>query len=156
MIHPIINMICVGRKRRLEKGKKHFVWDALCELKTLQDSITDFHSKYFGQLLLKIAGSDTIPFFLIMDNGLYLRLRDKEKNLETVYFRIESVDQDYCRATVSLLRALDYEGNNTTDIADVVRLEKTFVSKTIELGNLSALQLLSTDLLKEKILIEPK
>lgn len=141
---------------RLEKGRKYFVCDALCELKTLQDSIRDFHSKYFGQLLLKIVGSDTIPFFLIMNNGVHLRLLDKEKKIETVHFRIESVDRDYCRATVSLLRALDYEGKDTNMMADVVRLERTSIKKTIELSNVTAIQLLNTDLLGEKIFIEPK
>ena len=146
----------VGRKMRLEKGRKHFVCDALGELKTIQDSIIDFHSKYFGQLLLKIVGSDTIPFFLIMNNGMHLRLMDKEKKIETAYFRIETVDQDYCRATITLLRALDYEGKETTTIADVVSLEKTSIKKTIELGNVTAIQLLNTDLLGAKIIIEPK
>ena len=40
----------------MEKGKKHFVCEALSELKALQDTITDFQSKYFGQLLLEIVG----------------------------------------------------------------------------------------------------
>ena len=140
----------------MEKGKKHFVCEALSELKTLQDSITGFQSKYFGQLLLKIVGSDTIPFFLITNNGGRLRMVDNEKKVATEYFRIESVDQVYCRATVSLLRAFDFEGNETNLIADVVRVERTAIEKTIELGKITAIQLLNTDLLEGNFIIEPK
>ena len=140
----------------MEKGKKHFVCEALSELKALQDSITGFQSKYFGQYLLKIVGSDTIPFFLITNNGSRLRLVDNEKRVTTEYFRIESVDKVYCRATVSLLRAFDYGGKETNLIADVVRLERTAIEKTIELGKITAIQLLNTDLLDQKFIIEPK
>lgn len=140
----------------MEKGKKHFVCEALSELKALQDSITGFQSKYFGKLLLKIVGSDTIPFLLITNNGGRLRLVDNEKRVATEHFRIESVDKEYCRVTVSLLRAFDYEGKDTNLIADVVRLERTSIEKTIELCSITAIQLLNTDLFDEKFIIEPK
>lgn len=144
------------RKLCIEKGNKHFLCDALSDLKALQDTITDFNSKYYGQLLLKIVGSDTIPFILITNNGVHLKLIDKAKQFETEYFRIESIDKERCRGTVSLLRSFDFEGNDTNSIADVVRLERTSSEKTIELGFISAIQLLSPDLLQRKIIIEPK
>lgn len=140
----------------MEKEKKHFVCEALSELKAVQDTITGFQSKYFGQLLLKIVGSDTIPFFLITNNGSRLRLVDKERKVGTEHFRIEAVDREYCRATVTLLRAFDYEGKDTNLVADVIRVERTSIEKTIELGSITAIQLLNTDLLDEKIIIEPK
>ncbi|MGE7090458.1 hypothetical protein ACQKII_03150 [Lysinibacillus sp. NPDC048646] len=140
----------------IEKGRKHFVCEALYDIKALQDTITNFHSKYYGQLLVKIVGSDTIPLFLITNNGAHLRLIDTVKQFETEYFRIESVDKERCRGTISLLRAYDYEGNETNSIADVVRLEKTSTEKSIELNSISAIQLLNPDLLKRKIMIEPK
>ena len=144
------------KKLSIEKGRKHFLCEALCELKALQDSIIDFHSKYYGQLLLKIVGSDTIPFFLITDNGVRLRIIDIEKKFETEYFRIECIDKERCCGTISLLRPFDIEGNDTNSIADVVRLEKTSTKISIELECLSAIQLLNTDLLKGEIIIEPK
>ena len=140
----------------IEKGRKHFVCEALYDIKALQDIITDFHSKYYGQLLVKIIGSDTIPFFLITHNGAHLRLIDTVKQFETEFFRIEAIDIDRCRGTISLLRAYDYEGNETNVIADVVRLERTSTEKSIELGSISAIQLLNPDLLKKKFTIEPK
>ncbi|MGN4127900.1 CotY/CotZ family spore coat protein [Lysinibacillus sphaericus] len=140
----------------IEKGRKNFVCEALYDIKALQDVITNFHSKYYGQLLVKIVGSDTIPLFLITNNGAHLRLLDTDKQFETEYFRIESIDKERCRGTISLLRAYDYEGNETNSIADVVKLERTASEKSIELSSISAIQLLNPDLLKKKILIEPK
>lgn len=140
----------------IENGRKHFLCEALCEIKEVQDIIKDFHSKYYGQLLMKIIGSDTIPFVLIINNGGHLRLIDKVKQFETEFFRIESIDKERCRGTVSLLRAFDFEGLDTNSIADVVRLEKTTTEESIELGSISAIQLLNPDLLNKKIIIEPK
>ena len=140
----------------VEKGRKHFVCEALGDIKAAQDVMTEFHSKYYGQLLVKIVGSDTIPFFLITHNGTHLKLIDTVKQFETEYFRIESVDIARCRGTISLLRAYDYEDNETNSIADVVRLERTSTEKSIELGSISAIQLLNPDLLKKKFIIEPK
>ncbi|MFF6016472.1 hypothetical protein [Lysinibacillus fusiformis] len=139
-----------------EKKRNHFLCEALCDLKNLQDIMMDFHSKYFGQLLVKIVGSDTIPFFLITNSGAHLRLMDTVMNFETEFFRIEDVDKDRYRGTVSLLRAFDYEGNDTNFLADVVRLEKTSTEKSIELSGISAIQLLKPDMLKGKFIIEPK
>ena len=62
--------------------------------------------------------------FLITHSGAHLSLLDTVKQFETEFFRIEDVDRERCRGTVSLLRAFDYEGNDTNSIADVVRLEK--------------------------------
>lgn len=115
-----------------------------------------FHSKHFGQLLVNIVGSDTIPFFLITHSGAHLRLMDTAKQFETEFFRIEAVDRERCRGIVSLLRAFDYEGKDTNHIGDVIRLEKTTTEKAIELSGISAIQLLKPDMLKGKFIIEPK
>ncbi len=95
-------------------------------------------------------------FFLITHSGAHLSLLDTVKQFETEFFRIEAVDRERCRGTVSLLRAFDYEGNDTNSIADVVRLEKTSTKKSIELSGISAIQLLKPDMLKGKFIIEPK
>ncbi|WP_349658631.1 hypothetical protein [Lysinibacillus zambalensis] len=139
-----------------ENKRNHFLCEALYDIKALQDVIKDYHSKYFGQLLVKIVGSDTIPFFLITQNGTHLRLMDTVKQFETEFFRIEAIDKELCRGTVSLLRAYDYEGHDTNLIAEVVRLERTSTVKSIELSGISAIQLLKPDMLKGKFIIEPK
>lgn len=140
----------------VENGSIHFICDALLELKELQDLISDLTSKYYGQLLLKIIGVDTIPFLLIKINGEHLSLIDMEKQFETKCFRIESIDQERCYGTVSLLRAFDFEGYDTDLIDEVVRLEKTKVKRVIDLKSISAIQLLNPNLLCRKIIIEPK
>ncbi len=145
-----------GYELNSDKKRNHFLCEALSDLKDLQDIMMNFHSKYFGQLLIKIVGSDTIPFFLITHSGAHLSLLDTVKQFETEFFRIEDVDRERCRGTVSLLRAFDYEGNDTNSIADVVRLEKTSTKKSIELSGISAIQLLKPDMLKGKFIIEPK
>lgn len=139
-----------------EYKRNHFLCEALYDIKVLQDVVKDYHSKYFGQLLVKIVGSETIPFFLITQNGTHLRLMDTVKQFETEFFRIEAIDKELCRGTVSLLRAYDYEGHDTNLIAEVVRLERTSTVKSIELSGISAIQLLKPDMLKGKFIIEPK
>lgn len=139
-----------------ENRRNHFLCEALYDIKTLQDVMNDFHSKYFGQLLVNIIGSDTIPFFLVTHKGARLKLLDTVKKFETEFFRIEDIDRERCRGTFSLLRAYDYEGNDTNLITEVVRLEKTSTKKSIELSGISAIQLLKPDMLKGKYIIEPK
>ncbi|WP_397538255.1 CotY/CotZ family spore coat protein [Rummeliibacillus pycnus] len=140
----------------VEDANKHCLCEALLELKKLQDMITNLQTKYYGELLLKLVGTDTIPFFLITNNGCHFRFIDTDKQFETEYFRIESIDRELCCATVSLLRALDFEGHDTFSICDVVKLEKTRTKRSIDLECISGIQLLSPDLLIRKILCEPK
>ena len=144
------------RKLSKENGCRNCLSEALCDLKVLQDLITDFQSKYYGQYLIKIIGSDTIPFLLITNKGDYLKLIDKSMKFETVFFRIESIDKERYCVTVSLLRGYDIEGKFTNSIVEVVRLERTTTIRTIELCDIAANQLLSPDLLRKNIIIEPK
>ena len=138
------------------KESKHILCEALIELKSFQDLLKNSHSKYFGNLLEQIIGSDTIPFFLVTKKGVHLSQVDPGGDLETKYFRIESIDSKNCRIIITLLRPLDIEGNYTKSIYDVVRLEKTTARKVIDLSLIGAIQPLDTELLKRKIIIEPK
>jgi spore coat protein Z len=54
----------------MELGHSHSICEALIELKSLQDFLMNSSTKYFGPLLSKIAGVDTIPFLLLKKNGL--------------------------------------------------------------------------------------
>lgn len=129
---------------------------AIAELKLFQDLLMDCPTKYHGNLLAKVVGCDTIPFFLITETGdLFSEFNIKEK-YNTNYFRIESIDKTMCLITISLLKPLDIEGNYTDSISDVFRLEKSNVSKVIDLSQICAIQLLEIELLKRNIIIEPK
>ena len=78
------------------------------------------------------------------------------EGIETNYFRIESVDLENGCATISLLRPLDIEGNLTNALCDVVRLEKTSICKVVDITCICAIQPVDTEMLKRKIIIEPK
>ncbi|MFJ7736306.1 CotY/CotZ family spore coat protein [Lysinibacillus sp. NPDC097287] len=140
----------------MENRCKNCLSEALCDLIALQDLISNYQSKYYGQYLVEIIGGDTIPLLLITNKCAPLRLLDKTMQLETMFFRIESIDKECCCVTVTLLRAYDYEGHHTNSIVDVVRLERTTTERTIELCGIVAIQPLSPDLLKRNIIIEPK
>lgn len=139
-----------------ERKSTHCICDALLELKILQDLLQNSQTKFFGSLLAKIVGTDTIPFLLVTQKGDLLSLHSAMEGIETNYFRIESVDLENSSATLSLLRPLDIEGNLTTSPCDVVRLEKTSICKTVDVTCICAIQPLDTEMLKRKIIIEPK
>ncbi|MBU8879956.1 hypothetical protein BGM26_13305 [Bacillus sp. FJAT-29790] len=147
----------------VELSCEHGLCDALFELKSLQDSLMNSSTKYFGKLLRKIVGVDTIPFFLLTKKGLLSHVgtdinhkNGKEEFFTTNYFRIESIDQEKCRATISLLRPINIHGDPAHSLSDVIRLKKTSACIEIELLNICAIQTLDTELLKRKIIIEPK
>ncbi|WP_391206836.1 CotY/CotZ family spore coat protein [Psychrobacillus sp. L4] len=139
-----------------ERKSEHCLCEALYELKSFQDLLKDSQTKFYGHLLAKIIGTDTIPFFLITKTGDPLSLIDTDESFETNYFRIESIDREKCCTTISLLRPLDIEGNLSNSLCDVVRLEKTSTCKVVDLSCVCAIQPLDTELLTRKIIIEPK
>ncbi|QFG01068.1 hypothetical protein PB01_01870 [Psychrobacillus glaciei] len=139
-----------------KEESEHVLCGALVELKSFQDLLKDSPTKYFGNLLAKIVGTDTIPFFLITKTGDLLSLIDTDECFETNYFRVESIDREKCCTTISLLRPLDIEGNLCNSLCDVVRLEKSPTCKVVDLSSVCAIQPLDTKLLTRKIIIEPK
>ncbi|SDN62703.1 Spore coat protein Z [Psychrobacillus sp. OK028] len=139
-----------------ERISNHCICEALFELKILQDLLQNSQTKFFGNLLAKIVGTDTIPFLLVTQNGEFLSLHSVMEGIETKFFRIESVDLDNCCATISLLRPLDIEGSLTNSPCDVVKLEKTSICKVVDVSCICAIQPLDTEMLKRKIIIEPK
>ncbi|MEH7123885.1 CotY/CotZ family spore coat protein [Bacillus sp. JJ1773] len=147
----------------IEQGHSHCICEALIELKSLQDILMNSSTKYFGPLLSKIAGVDTIPFLLLKNNGLlsHLLTEINEKNgkrecIESNFFRIESIDKEKCVAIVSILRPFDIKGNHTNSVGKVMKLIKTPARKEVDLSSICAIQVLDTELLKRRIVIEPK
>ncbi|MEO4054639.1 hypothetical protein AAFN87_14575 [Solibacillus sp. CAU 1738] len=126
------------------------------EIKYFQDLLENSSAKYYGHLLLKIVGSDTIPVLLMTDRGNPLILVDTETGFETRYFRVEAIDEVKNIVTVTLLRPLDIYGETTTSMPDVVSLEKTKTVNTLNIKMISGVQLSKTGLLTNKMIIEPK
>lgn len=125
----------------------------------MQDLLTESSSKYFGNKLSDLIGVDTIPFLMYTNNGLFNRIGRDTTNNETFvtnYFRIESIDEESRRATISLLRPFDIHGKNTLSIDDLILLKKTSSQTNIELSQIQAIQPLDIDYIKRKIIIEQK
>lgn len=154
------------RELKLNSNKPehtHSICEALLELKTWQDLLTNSSTKYFGSLLEKIAGVDTIPLLLLKKDGplSHKVLSKNEKSgkhgaFESSFFRLESVDQKKSYAIVSILFPVDFKGNHTNSLYDVMKLEKTSHFIEVDLSYICAIQLLDTTFLKRKIIVEPK
>lgn len=145
-----------------KNNSKRCLCEALIELKTLQDFLANTSTKYYGKLLAKLVGTDTIPFLLLTKDGLLelksnkLNHDNDEESFKTTFFRIETIDKEKCSATVSLLHPLNIEGEVSLGLRDVIKLTKTSISTEIDLDGVYAIQPLDTELLKRKIIIEPK
>ncbi|MBS4194891.1 CotY/CotZ family spore coat protein [Lederbergia citri] len=139
---------------------KQIICNALIELKSLQDLLTESSSKYFGSKLSDLVGVDTIPFIMYTNEGVLNRMgKDKTKDEETFvtnFFRIESIDQKRYEVQVSLLRPLDIKGKDTLSIIDLIKLKKTNTFTTIDLSNIHGIQPLDVDYVKRKVIVEPK
>lgn len=146
-------------------GKKHnnCVCKALIELKSQQDELSGCPTSCFSSLIAKLFKVDTLPFMLFSDDERPLELSAYEFNrtsniakpFHTSFFRIESINEDTCCATISLLRPIDIHGYIADNLCNVARLEKTKICKEIDLSCYCAVQCLDVDLMK-KIEIEPK
>lgn len=135
---------------------KHHLCEALEDIKNFQDMLTTAWSKYYDHLFIKLLGTDTIPFVLMTTEAKMLRLTDSTEKIDTIYFRIEQIDREQKRLKVSLLRAFDWEDNETTSLKDVVRLEKTTAIANVDLRFISAVQLVVAQLLSREFYVESK
>lgn len=137
--------------------RKGCIYSALLELLKLQKEIKNSSIPYFGKLLARLVGVDTIPFLLITKDGfLELEGTDKkdQKTFHTRFFTIEEIDEE-C-AKISLLRAFDVCGEDTKILCDVVKLRKTHECVEVDLDCICGIQCLDIDLLKREFIIEPK
>lgn len=136
--------------------KKYPLCEALEDLLKLQDMLTNAWSKYYGHLFIKLLGTDTIPFVLMTSKSTFFRLTDSVEQFETIYFRLESIEQVQKRIHVTLLRAFDVESNETDSLNETVRLEKTMAKASIDLRWISAIQLVDTKLFGREFYVESK
>jgi spore coat protein Z len=146
-----------------EKRSIQGLCEALFELKSLQDLLTDSSTKFSGKLLAKLVGVDTIPFVLVTKDGFLSHMgvdinheNGKEEFFTSNYFRIESIEKEGRYATISLLRPLDIYGETPYSHSDVMRLKKTSNRIKVDLLNIYAIQTLDIEYLKREIIIEPK
>lgn len=145
------------------RNEKESIHEALFELKSLQDLISDSSTKHFGKLLGKMVGVDTIPFTLSTQDGLISHMgveinnkTEKEESFSSNYFRIESIDKEGGYASFLLLRPLDIYGNDAHSHRDVFKLKKTSARVDIDLSCINEIQPVDVHFLKREIIIEPK
>jgi len=146
-----------------ELETEHCICEALFELKSLQDFLTNNSTKYFGRLLAKLVGTDTIPFLLLTKKGLFSHIgidinheTGTKESFETNFFRVESINKESCCASLSLLRPFNITGGHTSKIEEVIKLTKTSICIEVHLSCICAIQPLDAELLKRQIIIEPK
>ena len=137
-----------------ENQRHHGLYDALNDLKHLQDLLANSWSKYYGHLFSKLVGSDTIPFYFITKECKPFTVINPKTHTATSYFRIEAIDKS--QVTLTLLRAFDLDDQDTNIMTDMIRLEKTEAQLTVNLHSMLAIQLLEPALLGGKFYIESK
>ena len=136
--------------------KKLNLYEALEDIKKIQDILTNTWSKYYDYWFINMLGTDTIPFTLMTTEAKLLCLRDEKEKIETNYFRIEEIDKQSHQMKVTLLKACDIEGSEASSLKDVVKLEKTKATAIVYLHSISAVQLVSTKLFDCEYYIESK
>ncbi|AXF55651.1 spore coat protein [Salicibibacter kimchii] len=143
----------------------HCVCDAVLSIKEAQDAVDKKMDNCINSCHTNLLGpkrpgkiQDTIPFML----------KDKKSNLfwatggltadlmgvfETVFFRVEDVDEKSCCATLSLLcpkNDIKFTHNccvDPTSLSDVYTLEKTHFCIEVDLRCFCAIQCLDPDLI---------
>lgn len=136
-----------------QKSTRHPLHQPFTELLSLQQQLL-VPSKYYGYLLQKLLGTDTIPFLLRTTEGTIFQLANALNKSEAIYFRLEAVEEKHI--LVSLLRAFTVEGEDTVVVKEVAWLEKTMATAYVKLTELSAIQLVDARLLSSAFFIESK
>jgi spore coat protein Y len=152
-----------------EKETETCVCDVLTELVEEQKELKDFLliCKYFRHMVEEKKGEGLVPFMLYMEDQIDLpfQLSALEKNtetdgiscLKTPFFAVESVDNKNCCATLILLRPVDMDGNDTDQLSDLFRLERTKSCTEIDVSCFCAIQCLDPRLVNRELpVIEPK
>ncbi|MCA1031120.1 spore coat protein [Bacillus timonensis] len=130
------------------------VCSALNELKEQQDLLKGCPTSCFSSLLVKIVKVDTIPFILFDEEGLFKAM--VAGVCRSPFFRIEEIDLENCCATLMVLIGRTMDGYETEEICDMYALEKSETFLTVDLTCFCAVQCLDLDLMKRKVIIEPK
>lgn len=136
---------------------------ALMELIEVQDFFIQKSTPLLGKILGKLAGIDTIPFMLLTEKGTFKLsgiidndITNKKECFTTSYFRVNSIEKDPTCINLTLLRPINIENKTVDSFCEVVKLEKTPICVEIDLSCICGLQIVDPNLLKRKIIIEPK
>lgn len=99
---------------------------------------------------------DTIPF-LLFTHKLNKPLKAYHKGMATQYFRLEKIDEEICCAELTLLIAVDMDGDPVDVDDDFFALRKTNSCIIVNLNCFCVINPLSPDLVNRPLpIIEPK
>ncbi|GIN94287.1 spore coat protein Y [Siminovitchia terrae] len=135
--------------------KKNCICIAMKTLQKEQSIISGQHMEF--QFVCMSTTTDTIPFMLFMKNN-QKPLKAFTQCIVTPFFRLEKLDEETCCAELSLLEAIDMDGNpiNSFD-DDMYSLRKTKSCITVDLNCFCAINPLPPNLVNRPLLvIEPK
>lgn len=99
---------------------------------------------------------DTIPFMLLSAHQ-NAPFKAFGKCMATPFFRLEKLDEETCCAVLSLLEAVDMEGDPTDSCDDLFALRKTESCVIVNLRCFSAINPLPLEFINRPLpIIEPK
>ena len=108
------------------------------------------------QFICSLKKMDTIPFMLSSSNKMKPFMAFN-KCIMTPFFRLEKVDEQTCCAELSLLEAIDMEGNLADPFDDFYALRKTKVCINVNLSCFCVINPLPLEIVNRPIpVIEPK
>jgi hypothetical protein len=140
-----------------DKKKNSCVCDAVVAIKDQQDAVDECPTSCFTNLLSPAPLGDTIPFVLTCDCDDTFTAVGNVGELSsgscftTEFFRVESVDEDSCCATLSLLRPLKKNGHPAKDECDVHSLMRTNFCVEVDLDCFCAIQCLDPRLVDREV-----
>ena len=103
-------------------NKKCNICHAMKTLEKEQKILTSIGVDF--QFLCMSEKYDTIPFML-HNNEKNKPFMAHHKCIATPFFRLEKLDEELCCAELSLLEAIDMEGNPADSVEDLFALRKT-------------------------------
>lgn len=149
---------------------KSCVCNVLTELVEAQIRLKKFlYCKYFRHMLTERKGEGLVPFMLYSKDEVDMPFKiniltvegnditDKISCIKTSFFGVESINRDTCCARIVLLRAVDFDGNETDKTEELFRLENTGNCIEIDAACFCAIQCLDPRLINRELpIIEPK
>ena len=146
----------------LKSEEESCVQEVLEDLVASQKEFKNFlHSKYYRHMLLDHTGEGLVPFILYKKKGNQevseFVAMEKRDWFTTPFLAVKEIRKESHCATVILLRPLDIDGYETTDLKKLFRLEKTSFCLEVDLSCFCAIQCLDPRLMNRKLpIIEPK
>ena len=139
---------------QVEMSKNNSICHEMKKLLKEQRIISGSDMKF--QFICRSKETDTIPFMLYPQE-LKKPFMAYHKGMTTPYFRLEKIDEEICCAVLSLLVAVDMDGDPVELNDDFYALRKTKSCVIVNLNCFCVINPLSPELVNRPLpIIEPK